>query len=447
MNKIFNKVLTLANSLRGKNGADFQNALNRANLTTNDKRLIGQIVQNFVSRSKQDIGSWRTALTVAENIANPNRVRLYALYKDVKLDDQVLSCIGNLKASLKAEGFYVGNASDKEKVDEATDLIMRPWFYDFIDSCVDSITEGFVLLERSDMVKGAKGIEIGGFDEIPKEHVVPERDMVVVKVGDDKGINFTDPAFARTVFPIGKKTNLGSLNPAAPKAIIKKNAEAAWAEFCEIFGMPIRVGKVSSRNPADITRMESFLKAMGSAAYAVTGIDDTIELKETSKGDAWQVYDKLMERQDKAISKIFLGQTMTTDNGSSRSQAEVHERVADKRMFELKLFIDFTVNFRLFPFLIANGYKLDGMKFYWEAATMITDTDISMDEFLVNNFEFENLDYFKKKYRVPITAVRAEPGTKKTELPSDKGKDKPKDKLSQVELLNKTIEELYQHAH
>lgn len=442
-----NYIQTLANAIIGKQEANNPFFTKLANLPTNDKRIINQIVQSFVSRTKQDIGSWRTALTVAENTANPQRLRYYQLCKDVMLDDQVLTCLSNLKASIKSEGFYIGNADNGEKDDKATELVLRPWFYDFIDSCIDSTAWGFVLLELADLVKTNIGVEIASFDEVPREHVIPERGLVVVRVGDEKGISFTDPMFAKTIFPIGKKNNLGLLNPVAPKAIIKKNVESAWSEFCEMFGMPIRVGKVASRNQTDIDRMEAFLKAMGSAAYAVTGTDDTIELKETTRGDAYQVYEKLMERQDRAISKIFLGQTMTTDNGSSRSQAEVHERVGEKRMLELKQFIEFTVNFRLFPFLIANGYKLTNLKFYWDASTEITETDIKMDEFLVNHFEFDDLKYFINKYRVPIKGVKEKteptPGTDSTTKPKT-----PKSKLANIELLNNSIEELYSHhAH
>jgi phage gp29-like protein len=38
----------------------------------------------------------------------------------------------------------------------------------------------------------------------------------------------------------------------------------------------------------------------------------------------------MMQAMDRAISKIILSQTMTTDDGSSLSQAQVHQGVADK---------------------------------------------------------------------------------------------------------------------
>ena len=53
-----------------------------------------------------------------------------------------------------------------------------------------------------------------------------------------------------------------------------------------------------------------------------------IELIEAARSGTAD-YDALCQRMDKAISKVILSQTMTTDDGSSRSQAEVHQGVAE----------------------------------------------------------------------------------------------------------------------
>ena len=52
-----------------------------------------------------------------------------------------------------------------------------------------------------------------------------------------------------------------------------------------------------------------------------------IEIKETTRGDAFNVYDKRIDRANSEISKGVLNQTMTIDSGSSLSQSEVHLEV------------------------------------------------------------------------------------------------------------------------
>jgi phage gp29-like protein len=56
--------------------------------------------------------------------------------------------------------------------------------------------------------------------------------------------------------------------------------------------------------------------------------DMTVELIEAARSGTAD-YEALYERMDKAISKVVLSQTMTTDDGSSRAQAQVHQGVAD----------------------------------------------------------------------------------------------------------------------
>ncbi len=412
----------------------------KQSISSADQRIINNIVGRFVSRTKQDIGDWRAAQILAEHPTEPNRIPLYNIFRDIELDEQVITCVRNLKASLKAEGFFIGDAKTREKDEKLTKLFRRPWMYDILDAIIDSHNQGFVLMEIDKVVNG----EITNVEEIPREHVIPELDFVIIDFDDELGYDIGESIFDKTLIKIGKKKNLGLLNALAPKALYKKNVEAAWAEFCEMFGMPIRVGKVASGSKTDMDRMENFLQAMGSAAYAVTGADDTVELKESSKGDAYNVYDKFMERQDKGISKILLGGTMTTDDGSSRSQAEVHERVSDKRMFEMKLFTEFFINLQLFNILKLNGYKLEGKEFYWDEVTKIEKIDIEKDKFLIEHFELENLDYFVNKYRVPITGLKEKLGI--TPIKDKEKKEETEKELNYAARLNHSMKLLYGDA-
>ncbi|MFM2385692.1 MAG: hypothetical protein RL660_449 [Bacteroidota bacterium] len=427
----------------GANKANFSGTSSLAATSKAASEIINRIITSYTGRIRQDIKTWRAALQMAESEENPQRYMLYTVYKDVELDDQVVTVTGNLEASIKSEAWNI--VDDKGKVNaEVTKLLRRPWFYDFITYVIRSTYQGFVLLQLDGVIRNEQGqVEITGFNEVPRNNVNPELGIVAINVGDDKGIDYNDKSFAKAIIQIGKRGSLGRLNPCAPKAIYKKNVEAAWAEFCEIFGMPVRIGKVASRNPKDMDQMEDFLRNMGSAAYAVIGGDDTIELKESSRGDAYKVYDEMIARQDRAISKIFLGQTMTTENGSSRSQAEVHERVADARMQEIKMLVDFVVNIKLMPLLLHYGYPVKGLSFAWEASTNITSTDIEMDTFLVNNFEFTDLEYFTNKYRVPIKAVRA----KQEQADQQAGTKTKPTKLSQTQALNHIVDVLYNQAH
>ena len=99
---------------------------------------------------------------------------------------------------------------------------------------------------------------------------------------------------------------------------------AYWDAFGEIFGMPIRIGKTASRDPKDIDRAEKFLAEMGALSWGLFPEGTEIEIKETTRGDAFNVYDRRIERANSEMSKGILNQTMTIDDGSSYSQSQTH---------------------------------------------------------------------------------------------------------------------------
>ena len=109
--------------------------------------------------------------------------------------------------------------------------------------------------------------------------------------------------------------------------LFKKNGIKFWLTFLEKFGSPTAIGRYDSgATPTEISRLLAALAAIQTdGAIAVPkGIEvDLLEAARAGTGD----YKTLHDTMDATIAKIVLGQTMTSDNGSSRSQAEVHHDV------------------------------------------------------------------------------------------------------------------------
>lgn len=111
----------------------------------------------------------------------------------------------------------------------------------------------------------------------------------------------------------------------------KRNDIKFWLIFLEKFGMPTSVGRIPGGkidNPAEVQKALRALQAIQTDSAVVIPEDMTIELIEAARSGTAD-YAELYERMDKAIAKVVLSQTMTTDDGSSRSQAEVHKGVAE----------------------------------------------------------------------------------------------------------------------
>jgi len=110
----------------------------------------------------------------------------------------------------------------------------------------------------------------------------------------------------------------------------KRNGLKLWLIALDKFGMPTARGKYQpSASEEDQKRLLDAVMAIRSEAGIIIPEGMDIELLSAPSGASTLDYKALHDTMDAAISKIVLSQTMTTDNGSSRSQAEVHADVGD----------------------------------------------------------------------------------------------------------------------
>jgi len=102
-----------------------------------------------------------------------------------------------------------------------------------------------------------------------------------------------------------------------------------WMGFADIFGMPMRVGRYGAgASKEDISTLMSAVANLGSDAAAV--IPDSMRIEFTQAANvsgAGDFFKGLAEWWDKQVSKAVVGQTMSTDDGSSQAQATIHNEV------------------------------------------------------------------------------------------------------------------------
>jgi len=140
--------------------------------------------------------------------------------------------------------------------------------------------------------------------------------------------------------PYGERTLSRCFWPVA----FKRGGFKFWAVFAEKFGMPWPVGKVPG-STSDTQRLDLLtrLRQMVQDAVAVINDDQSIEMHESgSKTGSADIYERLITASNREISKAILGQTLTTEVGSSGSYAaskshmDVRQEIidADKKMTE-----------------------------------------------------------------------------------------------------------------
>ena len=109
----------------------------------------------------------------------------------------------------------------------------------------------------------------------------------------------------------------------------KKGGMKFWVVFTEKYGMPHLIGK----HPRGATKEETntladMLEEMVQDAIAVIPDDSSVEIQEASKSSSAEIYEKLIDKMNAEISKAILGQTLTTEIGSTGSYAAANTHMA-----------------------------------------------------------------------------------------------------------------------
>ena len=125
----------------------------------------------------------------------------------------------------------------------------------------------------------------------------------------------------------GPLVRAGLVRALAPMYVLKGLGVAAWGRFIEVFGVPMRVGSYApGAAEEEIEALAKAVRAIGHDAAGIKPNTTDIAFLDAAQGDA-AAHERLALWVDSQISKAVLGQTMTADAGSSRSQAEVHDAV------------------------------------------------------------------------------------------------------------------------
>lgn len=127
-------------------------------------------------------------------------------------------------------------------------------------------------------------------------------------------------------------------------AIFKKGSLEFWMKFAEKYGMPFMYGKYQQgMSEEEIDKLLDSLECMIQDAVGAIPDNSSVEILDTGgKTGSAEIYRGIIDIADKNIAKNILGQTLTTETGSSGSYAlgNVHLQVrqdiinSDKRLVE-----------------------------------------------------------------------------------------------------------------
>lgn len=330
------------------------------------------------NRGTQNIESWRSAISAFENQTNPIRAYLYDLYKDIELDGQVIATWGKRCDAITNKRLLFKR--DGEEDEGVTVLLNSPDMRLIVKELLKSIAYGFTLIyiDKIYFDEDEEQYKID-WDLIPRKHVHPEKGFECVSYQQNMATRdflFMDKHNAGWMVWAGERDDMGLFSAVAQYVIYKRGGFGDWSQFAEMFGMPFRELSYDDYDPETRAKLEKAMEDWGAAGYIIKPKSAELTLHDTGGStSSAEVYDMLISKCDAAISKVILGNTLTTEQGEIGSQAlgEVHKESESEKNASDQLFILSILNTRFRAVLKKFGFNVTGGEIMYEG--LETDWD------------------------------------------------------------------------
>ena len=323
------------------------------------------------NRNTQDIESWRRAIRAFENQTNPVRAGLYDLYDDLMLDGQVLATWGKrTDAVLNRRLLFKRDGAEDEEI---TKLLNSPDMRVFIKELLTALIYGYTLIQVNRVWYNDEEEQYRiDYDLVPRKHVHPEPGFECVSVSQNTATRdflFMEKPLSGYMVWAGDPKDMGLLAATAQYVIYKRGGFGDWSQYAEMFGMPFREMKYDDYDDETRRKLEQMLQEWGSSGYALLPKSAELTLHDTGGGQgSAELYDMLNSKCDASISKVILGNTLTTEQGEIGSQAlgEVHKEAESEKNTSDRLFILSVLNTRFRAVLKKFGVNVTGGEIMYE---------------------------------------------------------------------------------
>lgn len=287
-------------------------------LTINGKRLPWQ--PKSIYRTRADISTWNEAQNLYSSAEEPRTYALQLLLEEIRLDALLTSQIENRKQQVFSAEFSLKKANGD--VDEEETQRLKK------SSAYRKITDA--MLETKNMEYNMVELALGEDKKVlvslvPRTNYVPKTGLFYSDYTDVKTIKYRElPDYGKWILEFNS-SEPPLLNKSVPHVLFKRFAQSCWSELCEIYGIPPRVMKTNTQDPAMLTRAENMMKDMGAAAWFIIDETESFEWAKgvDTNGDVYSNLIRLCNNENSLlISGAIIGQDTVNGNRSKDESAQ-----------------------------------------------------------------------------------------------------------------------------
>ena len=305
-----------------------------------------------------DMNAYMQSVKAARGIDFSNRARLYDMDDSASLDLHLSGVIAKrMRGVTKIPIEFRRNGVPD---DEINNQIKSPWFKQLRKDLVMSEFWGFTLVQFYLNEEG--NIR---YDLINRKHYDPIHRKLLKYQGSMDGVPIDD--FPDMLF-VGSERDLGIYAELLPAVLYKRGDMSDWAQFCNIFGMPIREYTYDAGDEDARRRVIADARRQGANAAYIHPKESELKLVEAgNKTGSSDLYKAFAEYWDSKMSIRVLGNTLTTDAKSTGTQAlgSVHKEEEDEMNSDDRDFILDILNYDMRPIFASLGFNVEGGEFVY----------------------------------------------------------------------------------
>jgi phage gp29-like protein len=227
----------------------------------------------------------------------------------------------------------------------------------------------------------------------------------------------------------GHPSRYGVLRVVAWMYLFKNYDLKDWVSFCEVYGMPLRLGTYdATASEKDKAALMDAIVRMGTDAAGIVPSGTDIKFIESNKQSSVDIYERLARFCDEQMSKAIVGQTLTSDSGGSYAQSKTHNDVrkdlteADcKAVMEtvrrdlIRPLVEFNFGIRAHvPYFVLNATDTDDLKETAEIVNTLAATGLEIPK-----------SWLYKKFNIPAPEKGEETIGKAPAAPGMQGMGQP----------------------
>lgn len=305
-----------------------------------------------------DMNAYMQSVKAARGIDFSNRARLYDMYDSASLDLHLSGVIAKrMRGVTKIPIEFRRNGVPDDAINNQ---IKSPWFKQLRKDLVMSEFWGFTLVQFYLNEEG--NIR---YDLINRKHYDPIHRKLLKYQGSMDGVPIDD--FPDMLF-VGSERDLGIYAELLPAVLYKRGDMSDWAQFCNIFGMPIREYTYDAGDEDARRRVIADARRQGANAAYIHPKESELKLVEAgNKTGSSDLYRTFAEYWDSKMSIRVLGNTLTTDAKSTGTQAlgSVHKEEEDEMNSDDRDFILDILNYDMRPVFASLGFNVEGGEFVY----------------------------------------------------------------------------------